>query len=90
MKLLLTFIILILLVSEVSTRSRVPVRKFMNLSGYPHGRVGYVVDHIYPLCAGGSDTPENMQWQELIASKVKDIDEIRLCAVMRAFHKKWD
>lgn len=23
---------------------------------------GYEVDHVEPLCAGGPDTPENMQW----------------------------
>lgn len=23
---------------------------------------GYEVDHMEPLCAGGPDTPENMQW----------------------------
>ncbi len=41
---------------------------------------GYVVDHKYPLCAGGLDAPENMMWQEKAASLVKDRIERELCA----------
>jgi 5-methylcytosine-specific restriction endonuclease McrA len=37
-------------------------KAFMEQSGYPDGRPGYVVDHIIPLYKGGKDTPENMQW----------------------------
>lgn len=44
---------------------------------------GYVVDHIVPLCAGGADTPRNMQWQPLAESRLKDRDEIRQCRAMR-------
>ncbi len=40
---------------------------------------GYVVDHLWPLCAGGCDVPENMQWQEIEASKRKDKLERRAC-----------
>src|SRR5216683_7638817 len=32
-------------------------------TGYPHGRKGYVVDHVKPLACGGVDAPSNMQWQ---------------------------
>ncbi len=35
----------------------------MRMSGYPHGRSGYVIDHIIPLKRGGCDCPVNMQWQ---------------------------
>jgi hypothetical protein len=44
---------------------------------------GYVVDHIVPLCAGGEDAPENMQWQELAASKVKDKEEWHTCRLLK-------
>jgi 5-methylcytosine-specific restriction endonuclease McrA len=33
---------------------------------------GYVVDHIVPLKRGGSDAPENMQWQTRGQAKAKD------------------
>lgn len=55
---------------------------FMKYTGYPHGRPGYVVDHIVPLCAGGADAPGNMQWQTYAQSKVKDIDEVHLCHML--------
>ena len=40
---------------------------------------GFVVDHIKPLCAGGPDTPANMQWQSLEESKRKDRLELTEC-----------
>ncbi len=33
---------------------------------------GYVIDHIKALDCGGADSPRNMQWQTLAASKAKD------------------
>lgn len=42
---------------------------------------GYVVDHLFPLCAGGCDVPENMQWQEVEAAKAKDVIELHMCGV---------
>lgn len=44
---------------------------------------GYVVDHIVPLCAGGADSPANMQWQELAESRAKDKQEWRQCRELR-------
>ena len=43
---------------------------------------GYVVDHIKPLCAGGSDLPSNMQYQPIAQSRVKDKIEIAYCRCM--------
>lgn len=39
----------------------------------------WLVDHKWPLCAGGCDCAENMQWQQLPQSRAKDRDEVRLC-----------
>lgn len=44
---------------------------------------GYVVDHIWPLCAGGADHPKNMQWQTVAAGKKKDREEAAECAEIR-------
>lgn len=44
---------------------------------------GYVVDHIWPLCAGGCDNPENMQWQTVKQSRAKDRLERILCREAR-------
>lgn len=49
--------------------------------------VGFVVDHVYPLCAGGADTPENMAWQEVKASRRKDVWERKLCRDMKRKQK---
>lgn len=42
--------------------------------------LGYVVDHIEPLCAGGADTPDNMQWQTIEEGKLKDKAERKQCS----------
>ena len=47
-------------------------RAFMVQTGFPHGRPGYVVDHIVPLACGGVDAPSNMQWQTVVDAKAKD------------------
>lgn len=39
----------------------------------------HVIDHVVPLCAGGADTPENMQWQTVAEAKAKDREELRQC-----------
>lgn len=41
--------------------------------------LGYVVDHVVPLCNAGADKPSNMQWQSIADAKVKDRDELRQC-----------
>jgi hypothetical protein len=64
-------------------RSRPLIREFARITGYPHGRPGYVVDHRIPLCAGGADALHNLQWQERRASYVKDVFERALCRDMQ-------
>jgi hypothetical protein len=53
-------------------RSEAAKRAFEAQSGFPHGRPGYVVDHIRPLACGGADVPANMQWQTAAEAKAKD------------------
>ena len=60
-------------------RSEQAKREFMKGTGYPHGRKGYVVDHIKPLACGGADDPSNMQWQSVGDAKVKDRVERQGC-----------
>lgn len=47
-------------------------RQFMWQTGYPHGRKGYVIDHIVPLKRGGADSTSNMQWQTREEARAKD------------------
>ncbi len=44
---------------------------------------GWVVDHKIPLCAGGADSPENMQWQDEKAGHQKDVLEWYMCRQMK-------
>lgn len=53
-------------------RSQSAKRDFERQTGFPHGRPGYVVDHIVPLACGGADSPSNMQWQTIGDAKAKD------------------
>lgn len=53
-------------------RSQTVTKEFKHQTGYPHGRSGYIIDHIIPLKRGGCDTAENMQWQTKQEAKEKD------------------
>ncbi len=53
---------------------------FKKATGYPHGRSGYVIDHITPLACGGQDVPSNMQWQTAGEAKQKDKVERKGCS----------
>lgn len=60
-------------------RSEASKEAFMRETGFPHGRHGYVVDHIVPLACGGADLPSNMQWQTKAEAKAKDKWERKGC-----------
>lgn len=53
-------------------RSATAIREFKKCTGFPKGRPGYVIDHIFPLACGGPDVPENMIWQTRENSHAKD------------------
>ncbi len=53
-------------------RSEAAKEEFKASTGYPHGRRGYVVDHIIALKRGGADSPSNMQWQTKAEAAAKD------------------
>jgi hypothetical protein len=67
-------LILFLLVCDAhaTCRSSVPKHQFEKQQGYPHGRKGFVVDHICALECGGLDAPINMQYQTYKDGKAKD------------------
>ncbi len=73
-KALITTFILCLCMRSMATRNQ-----FRALTGYPHGRPGYVVDHIKALCCGGQDVITNMQWQTIAEAKKKDKTECLGC-----------
>ena len=60
-------------------RSGAARHAFARQTGYPHGRPGYVIDHVVPLACGGADAPSNMQWQTVEAGKAKDKVERKGC-----------
>lgn len=65
---------------EYLQRSDAARRHFMRQTGYPHGRPGYIIDHVIPLACGGPDEPSNMQWQTIAEAKAKDRIERRACS----------
>jgi len=75
---------LVVAIVSADTRHAATVRAFHRQTGYPHGRPGYVVDHVIPLCAGGPDAPPNLIWQPVAESYVKDGFERRLCVALHA------
>jgi 5-methylcytosine-specific restriction endonuclease McrA len=60
-------------------RSEAARHAFARQTGYPHGRPGWVIDHIIPLACGGRDDQSNMQWQTAAQAKAKDKVERRGC-----------
>mgnify|MGYP001019782837 CR=1 FL=1 len=82
---------LILAIGSASAcpRSRAARSEFQRLRPCPANGLqkgpcpGYVVDHIVPLCAGGPDRPQNMQWQRVDDAKLKDREERQECHLDR-------
>lgn len=70
------------------TRSRAQVESFLRQHGFKRTPPGYEVDHIIPLCAGGPDTPENMQLLSVEEHKRKTKRDIQWCRCLRKLEGK--
>lgn len=68
-------------------RSRAQVNAFLRQQGLTRTPPGYEVDHIMPLCAGGKDSPENMQLLTKGQHKAKTRDDLRRCWKLRKGNK---
>jgi hypothetical protein len=72
---------------DAEARSAAPVRAFRRANPCPAtGQVwgrcpGWQVDHVVPLCAGGPDTPVNMQWLRIETHKRKTKVDVRQCRI---------
>jgi|SRR3569623_364035 len=73
--------------AKASERSSSVTYQFKKQTGYIDGRPGYVIDHIVPLCAGGPDSIENLQWQIAEEAKEKDKLERALCRELAEKHR---
>jgi len=58
--------------ADAACRSPTMKHRFDVEQSYPHGRKGYVVDHVCALACGGIDDPKNMQYQTYKDGKLKD------------------
>ncbi len=45
---------------------------------------GYQVDHANPLCAGGADHRDNMQWLTTEEHRMKTRSDVRMCRLSRS------
>ena len=66
-------------------RDRAQVREFRNANPCPATGLkrgacqNFEVDHVIPLCAGGSDSPANMQWISKEDHRWKTFIDVREC-----------
>jgi hypothetical protein len=89
MRYLIASLILLSMAVPAFSRDRLERAHFMVLNPCPAtGKQsgpcpGFVVDHIVPLCAGGADSVDNMQWQNYAESIIKDVEERRECSIRK-------
>lgn len=68
---------------DAPARDRAQVRAFLRAQGLERTPKGYEVDHIIPLCAGGADSPENMQLLTFEEHQQKTSIDLRWCYYLR-------
>lgn len=44
---------------------------------------GWQVDHVQPLCSGGPDAVQNMQWLSVEDHRIKTRQDVRVCRYLR-------
>lgn len=71
-KLFVTLLVILSVNADASCRSSSVKHRFDVMNGYPHGRQGYVVDHVCALACGGLDSTINLQYQTKAESLAKD------------------
>lgn len=49
---------------------------------------GWEVDHVHPLCSGGPDTRQNMQWLSVADHRAKTRQDLRVCRYLRKIPKE--
>ena len=75
--------------SFAAERSRVQRAAFVRAVPCPETGVtraacpGWEVDHVVPLCAGGADRADNMQWLSVAGHKVKTRQDVKSCRARR-------
>lgn len=83
---LLIFVFLCVSSQAAQPRSKAVLAEFQRQNPCPStGKTkgaceGWIKDHKIPLCAGGSDSVDNLQWQTVADAKRKDVEERKMCA----------
>lgn len=78
--------------SAAATRSQQAKAEFKRMVPCPmNGNTkgscpGYEIDHIKPLCAGGSDTADNMQWLTVTSHRRKTKEDMKTCSAMKVIN----
>lgn len=84
MKAILLALVVVCAAASADTRSSATVRKFKRINPCADTVACAIVDHRVPLCAGGADSVQNLQWQSRIESLRKDRQEREVCRAMRS------
>ncbi len=68
---------------NISNQEKLDVAR--NYGNIPQSQwVNYEFDHYMPLCAGGSNSPQNLWPQPIAEAKKKDVVEVQVCTALKA------